>query len=215
MKNISRIDNDRTNTHMFFARVYRYKWVGPRSFSDSVYGSRQAAERAAWTWWKIAEASLPLIPPKPVLRKATWKLRKDSSGTYYYVYLPLPAQRKRRGVGRVDFEEKSLYFQDSKTKDKQAGKAIDLVDKRNALLGQSYRLSLAAWVSDWKKKMQIIQKRWTKLKTMQIMENPNETIVQRPRDIAASQSGRARDDRSFSIQLWAAGDRASDDEPRA
>lgn len=168
MKNISRIDNDESNTHQYFARVYRGSWTGPRSFSDNVYGSKDAAERAALAWVKRAEAGLPIIPPMPVLKIATFKLRNDASGSYYYVYLPLPAQRKRRGQGRAEYEEEYLYFSDTKTKDKQAAKAFSLITARNEMLERDYRLSFIAWQRQREKIMQTIRKRWTKLKAMKI-----------------------------------------------
>jgi hypothetical protein len=99
-KSISRIDHKRT--HGYLARVYRAEWVGSKSFADLQYSGQEVAEKAAWKWVKFADARLPKIPPKPVLKVAKFRLRKDGRGRHYEVYLPQPGKGKHE-VKRLRF----------------------------------------------------------------------------------------------------------------
>jgi hypothetical protein len=154
-KPVSRIDN--SDTHGWFARVYRDNWVRGRMFSDGVWGGRYQAEGAAWSWVRHVDRLLPRIPRKPVLKIAKFTLRKDSKGRYYDVYLPLPG----RGVKP---ESRKFHFKKIERMELQAAKAHALVVARNVELVAAHRLSLAGWKRERDKTMIEILKMWTKIK---------------------------------------------------
>lgn len=140
----------------WFARVYRAKWIGPRSFADRNYGSTEAAEAAAWKWVKRVDQRLPLMPSKPVLKKASFRMRNNRHGRYYDVYLPRP------GKGKPQFRR--LYFNLLDAMPKQGEKAHQLVEERNAQLLEAYQLSYAAWTRQCERIMQEVLKIWKELK---------------------------------------------------
>ncbi len=153
---VSRVDSH--NTHGWFARVYRGSWVGSRSFADRQYGSRSDAEAAANKWVRLADERLPIIPPKPVLKVAKFKLRKYHGDRYYDVYLPMP----RKGKPKL----KKLYCNDIRDMDRQGLEAYRLVTQRNAVLEQAHRLAFAAWKRERDRIMQEIARMWPAIKTM-------------------------------------------------
>ena len=123
-------------------------------FSDGVYGSADKAERAAWAWQRRVNRCLPIIPPKPVLKVARFKLRKDKRGRHYDVYLPLP------GYG-LKPESRRLGFKKIENMEKQARKAYELVTARNAQLVEAHRLSLVAWKRERDRMMEQILQMWS------------------------------------------------------
>jgi hypothetical protein len=158
---VSRIDTD--DTHGFLARVYRArvyrdegKWSKGKMFSDGVYGGRDIAERAAWDWQKRVDRALPVIRPKPVLKVASFSMRKDSRGRYYAVYLPQP--------GRAKHKVRCLYFNNIQMMESKAKIANKLVSKQNAILEVSYRLALAAWKKEREKTLAEIDAMWLMVK---------------------------------------------------
>lgn len=151
---VSRVDSNRT--HGFFARIYRGEWVGPKSFADQTYGGRENAEAAAWRWWRFAEDRLPVIPPKPVLKKATFRIRKGRRGRYYEVYLPRPGKGKPQSL--------ELYFNVIDDMEKQAKRARQMVERRNAQLLSAYQLAFAAWKRERERIMKQILSLWTEVK---------------------------------------------------
>lgn len=153
-KPVSRIDSKRT--HGWFARVYRAEWVGNKSFSDLRYGGRAVAEAAAWKWVRLVDNRLPVIPPKPVLKKATFRLRKNERDRYYDVYLPRP------GKGKPQFRR--LYFNVLADMQKQGENAHRLVEEQNARLLEAYQLSYVAWKRAHDRIMQEILRMWEKVK---------------------------------------------------
>lgn len=150
---VSRIDSK--DTHGYFARVYRSQWSKGRMFSDAVWGGAEKAERAALTWQRKVDALLPVIPPKPILKVAKFKLRKNGSGRYYDAYLPMPGKGKPK--------QTKLYFSDINDMEKQAGIAYDLVTKQNAMLVSAHRLSMAAWKKECEKTLAYIDAIWSKV----------------------------------------------------
>lgn len=153
-KPVSRIDSD--DTHGCFARVYRVGWSRGKMFSDSVCGGRAEAERNAWTWQKRVDAQLPKTPRKPVLKKATFRLRKGPGGRYYDVYLPMPGRAKPKSL--------QLFCNDLRNLERQGEKAYKLVKARNALLEASYRLAYAAWKREHARRIAQIEAMWKKVK---------------------------------------------------
>jgi hypothetical protein len=153
-KPVSRIDSKRT--HGWFARVYRAKWVGNKSFADLSYGGREVAESAAWKWVRWVEKRLPVIPPKPVLKKATFRMRKNEHDRYYDVYLPSP------GKGKPQFRR--LYFNVLADMQTQGENAYRLVQEQNVRLLEAYQLSYVAWKRAHDRIMQEILSMWEKAK---------------------------------------------------
>lgn len=143
-----------------FARVYRADWVGSRSFSIAEYGDRLRAKKAAEKWERRANKLLPRIPPKPVLKIATRKLRTNERGQYYDLYLPRP------GKGKPEFKE--LYVNNPNDWAKNGIKSYDLVKNRNETLEQAYYLALAEWKRDYKRILDEIKKIWPRIKAMKI-----------------------------------------------
>jgi hypothetical protein len=157
-KNISRIDSGRT--HGWFARVYRAEWVGSKSFADAQYGGREQAEAAASKWVRMADEQLPIIPPKPMLRKATINLRSENKlqGTLYYwdVYLPT--------VGDETTWSQKLFFQTLDEKEKQKAKADRIAKERNQILQKIYVDELAAWYVENDRLMDKVLSMWDEVK---------------------------------------------------
>ena len=149
-KPVSRIDSKRT--HGWFARVYRAEWVGNKSFADLSYGGREVAESAAWQWVRWVDERLPVIPPKPVLKQAKFRMRKNGHGRYYDVYLPSP------GKGKPQFRR--LYFNVLADMQKQGENAYRLVEEQNVRLLEAYQLSYVAWKHTHDRTMQEILRMW-------------------------------------------------------
>jgi hypothetical protein len=167
----------------YFARVYRDDWVGPRSFADSKYGGNTQAAAAAQRWVTLAEAALPIIPAKPILKKATVHLRTDSDNPalkYYDVYL---------GTGRKEVNKwtRAFYFWDPAqlkifrnlkgtekinfTVDTEAvakEKAYALRDERNATLQAEFHEALIAWHLERDRIMEKILALWPEVKAMPV-----------------------------------------------
>ncbi len=160
-KPVSRIE------YSWFARVYRAEWVGPKSFADRNYGGREQAEAAAWKWVKYADKVLPVIPSKPVLRKATVTLRSEEklqSKLYYWdIYFPPLADE-------TTWSQK-LFFHTLDEKEKQKAKADKLADERNRLLLGIYAEELAAWWVEHDRIMEQILNVWMEVKQEAVSEN--------------------------------------------
>ena len=156
---VSRVDNG------WFARVYRAKWVGPRSFADQKYGGRKLAEAAAWKWVAIAEERLPIIPPAPVLKEATVHLRSNSkrkNQSYFDVYLP-------SAIGK-SWTTRKFYFRTDDKDSKKAQETIvrNLVVNHKLLLAEAHKKSMARWIRDHDRIMQEILKMWNEIKAMSV-----------------------------------------------
>jgi hypothetical protein len=164
-KPISRIDHK--GTHGYFARIYRAEWVGSRSFADGQYDGSASALAAARWWVEYAENRLPIIHPKPALKKATAHVRTDAKGSglrYYDVYLPSAVDDS--------WTTQKFYF---KTLDEQSisrEKATMDVNYQNKLLAMAYREQLAAWYVEHDRIMLVIVLLWNDIKTMEILFPP-------------------------------------------
>jgi len=177
-KPISRVDSG--STHGWFARVYRAEWVGPRSFADAQYGGREKAEAAAWKWVRMADEQLPMIPPKPVLRKATITLRSENKlqGVLHYwdVYLP-----------PLDDEttwSQKFFFHMLDEKEKQKAKADSIADERNQVLQKIHAGELAVWYMEHDRLMEQILSMWNEVK--KLSTEATESLVS-ARDAPAAQ----------------------------
>ena len=154
-KPVSRVENS------WFARVYRAEWVGPKSFADRNYGGREQAEAAAWKWVKYVDAVLPVIPQKPVRRRAKVHVREDPKSLdmkYFDVYLPPLAGEKTWS--------KKLYFnkRDPEEREAQRDEANRLEEVRNRELDAIYVSDMAKWQLAHAKLMRQILKMWTEVK---------------------------------------------------
>ena len=154
-KPVSRVENS------WFARVYRTEWVGPKSFADRNYGGSDQAEAAAWKWAKYADEMLPVIPSKPVRRRAKVHVREDLKSLdmkYFDVYLPPLAGEKTWS--------KKLYFnkRDPEERDAQHKEADRLAQVRNRELEAIYVSELAKWQLTHAQLMQKISKMWPDVK---------------------------------------------------
>lgn len=161
-KPVSRVDSK--NTHGWFARVYRAEWVGNRSFADRKYGSKDIAQVVAYEWVRIANDSLPVIPPKPVLRKATLHIRFEEQlqSKLWYVEVYIPPLN-----GETTWTEK-LYFHNLLEKEKQKAKATNRLLEYNMLAEQRHKVDLALWYVEHDKMMAIILELWPNLKNMKM-----------------------------------------------
>lgn len=90
MKNIYRIDHDRSHTHSWFVTVQRRSRIYHRHFTDSVYGRKQRALDATKTYRDGLLASLV-----PVTRAERCLIRKKNNRSGV------------SGVTRIDTREKS------------------------------------------------------------------------------------------------------------
>lgn len=154
-KPVSRVENS------WFARVYRVEWIGSRSFADRNYGGREQAESAAWKWWKYADAVLPVIPSKPVRRRAKVHVYEDPESLdmkFFDAYLPPLAGEKTWS--------KKLYFnkRDPEEREAQREEANRLVEVRNRELDAIYASEMAKWQLAHAELMRKILKMWPNVK---------------------------------------------------
>lgn len=161
---ISRVDSG--NTHGYFARVYRDDWVGNRSFADRRYGGKEKAKAAARRWVTLAEAALPIIPARPVMREATVTVYQDERRPkhlrYYQVYLP------QSNEPNGEWKTEKLYFTTLDGQAKQREKAQDLVNQQNARLKLMYRNSLIFWKMERDQIIFEIERIWPEVKKMPV-----------------------------------------------
>lgn len=161
-KPVSRIDHERT--HGWLARVYRYGWSRGKSFADSDYGGSAQAYEAALAWVMYADKTLPLVPIKPILRKATVHKRAEkgrSSLWYFDVYLPSKTDRFRGN--------QKLYYSNPEQEAAQRKQADDLVNKWNKELREAHHQALAAWYVEHARLIEEIEARWEEVKETKIL----------------------------------------------
>jgi hypothetical protein len=149
----------------WFARVYRAEWTGPRSFADSKYGGREEAEAAAYRWVVIAEERLPIIPSKPVLRKASAHLRADPKSVdraFFDVYLP--------ALNGKTWTTKKFYFVTKDTEEKRRQERVvnSLVANQNLLLTEAHKKAMAKWERDHDRIMAEISEIWKDIRNMEV-----------------------------------------------
>jgi hypothetical protein len=166
-KPVSRVDS--SNTHGYFARIYRVdiprQWVGSRSFSDRIYGGAESAEGAAWQWVQIAEERLPIIPPKPVIRKATVHVRDEPDNLdmqYFDVYLP-PIYGEK-------IWSKKFYFNERDPEERAAmeEEAAKLVARRNRECQALYAGQREKWQIEHARLKRELLRLWEEVKSLAV-----------------------------------------------
>lgn len=158
---VSRIDSGRT--HGWFARVYRGRWVGSRSFADRQYGGLIPARQAAEAWVARADALLPQLSPQPAKRgEATISEGRDAARAglhYFQVYLP-------RRLNEGTWHEKRFYWTTLDERATARAQARDLTEAHTAGLREDERIEQGAWEVERQRVLAEVAALWPKVKAL-------------------------------------------------